>query len=113
VVSKIYSCQPVTKVSMSSIDNSEVREHVGDEYVTYKRCRERRSPRENYPPFPHSLEEEEEAHRAAERKVEHEVERMMGDMYGRLEGSGKSPMDPDATFMHVISNLVISQQAIT
>jgi hypothetical protein len=33
----------------------------------------------------------------------------MGDMYERPEGNGKAPVDPDATFMQVISNLVISQ----
>jgi hypothetical protein len=34
---------------------------------------------------------------------------MMGDMFERLERIGKEPMDLDATFMHVISNLVINQ----
>jgi hypothetical protein len=101
---------------MSSAENPEGREHVGDEYVTYNRRRERR-PRPDYPPFPPSSEEEEEAHREAERRAEHEAEReaerMMGDRYERPEGSGKAPMDPDATFMQVISNLVISQQAMT
>jgi hypothetical protein len=38
----------MTKVSMSSVKNPEGREHVGDEYVTYKRHRERRA---DYPPF--------------------------------------------------------------
>jgi hypothetical protein len=38
---------------------------------------------------------------------------MMGDRYERLEGSGKAPMDPEATFMQVLNNLVISQQAMT
>jgi hypothetical protein len=69
------------------------------------------------PPFPPSSEEEEEAHREAERRAEHEAEReakrMMGDTYERPEGSGKAPMDPDATFMQVINNLVVSQQAMT
>jgi hypothetical protein len=32
---------------------------------------------------------------------------MMGDRYERKEGHSKSPMDPDATFMQVISNMVI------
>jgi hypothetical protein len=101
---------------MSSVGDPEGREHVGDKYVTYNRRRERR-PRPDYPPFPPSSEEEEEAHREAERRAEHEAEReaerMMGDRYERPEGSGKAPMDPDAAFMQVISNLVISQQAMT
>jgi hypothetical protein len=37
---------------------------------------------------------------------------MMGDRYERPEGSGKAPMDPDAAFMQVIRNLVISQHAM-
>jgi hypothetical protein len=103
---------------MSSAENpnSEGREHIGDEYVTYNRHRERR-PRADYPPFPPSSEEEEEAHREAERRAKREVEReakrMMGDRYERPEGSGKAPMDRDVAFMEVISNLVISQQAMT
>jgi hypothetical protein len=40
-------------------------------------------------------------------------ERMLGDRYERPEGSGKAPMDPDATFMQVLDNLVVSQQAMT
>jgi hypothetical protein len=38
---------------------------------------------------------------------------MMGGAYERPEGSGKAPMDLDAAFMQVISNLVVSQQAMT
>jgi hypothetical protein len=38
---------------------------------------------------------------------------MMGGAYERPNGSGKAPMDPYATFMQVISNLVVSQQAMT
>jgi hypothetical protein len=38
---------------------------------------------------------------------------MMGDRYERPEGSGKAPMDPEATFMQVLNNLVVSQQAMT
>jgi hypothetical protein len=38
---------------------------------------------------------------------------MLGDRYERPEGSGKSPMDPDAAFMQVLDNLVVSQQAMT
>jgi hypothetical protein len=102
---------------MSSTENPEGREHIGDEFVTYSRRREQRGPRSDYPPFPHSSEEEEEAQREAERRAEREAEfeaeRMMGDRYERPEGSGKAPMDPEATFMQVLNNLVISQQAMT
>jgi hypothetical protein len=101
---------------MSSTSDPEGREHVGDEYVTYNRCRERR-PRPDFPPFPPSSEEEEEAHREAERRVEHEaereVERMLGDRYERREGSGKAPMEPEESFMKVLNNMVVSQQAMT
>jgi hypothetical protein len=97
---------------MGSVEEPEGREHVGDEYVTYNRRRERR-PRPDYPPFPPSSEEEEEAHREAERRAEREAERMMGDRYERPEGSGKAPMEPEATFMQVLNNLVVSQQAMT
>jgi hypothetical protein len=91
---------------MSSAGDPEGREHVGDEYVTYNRCRERRS-RLDFPPFPPSSEEE--APMEAERRTEHETERMLGDKYERLEGSGKAPMEPKATFMQVLNNLVGSQ----
>ena len=47
---------------MSVAEDPEGREHVGDEYVTYNRRRERRS-RLDFPPFPPSSNEEEEAHR--------------------------------------------------
>jgi hypothetical protein len=111
----------MTKVSMSSAENPdpEGHEHICDEYVTYNRCRERRRPRPDYPLFPPSSkeEEEEEAHREAERREEHETEceaeRMMGDKYERPEGNGKAPMHPEAAFMQVINNLVVSQQAMT
>jgi hypothetical protein len=67
----------------------------------------------DFPPFPPSSEEEEEAQREAERRAEREdereVERMLGDKYERPEGSGKPPMDPEATFMHVLDNLVVNQ----
>jgi hypothetical protein len=100
---------------MSSSENLEGHEHIGDEYVTYNRRRERR-PRPDFPPFPPSSEEEEEAQREAEKRVEHEAkreaERMMGDRFERPEGSGKEPMDPNATFMQAISNLVISQHTM-
>jgi hypothetical protein len=50
------------------------REHEGDEYVTYNR---RKGSRDipNFPPFPPSSEEEEEALREAERRAECEAER--------------------------------------
>jgi hypothetical protein len=90
---------------MSSTENPDPkgREHLGDEYVTYNRGMERRRPRENYPPFIPSSEDEEDAHREADRRVEHETqceaERIMGDRYERPKGSGKAPMDPNAAFM--------------
>jgi hypothetical protein len=53
---------------MSAAEDPEGREHVGD-----------------FPPFPPSSEEEEEAHREVERRAEHEAEceakRMLGDRY--------------------------------
>jgi len=91
-------------------------EHIRDEYVTYNRHKEG-IPRSDSPPFPPSSQEEEEAQRQVERRVEreaeHEAKRMLGDRYERPEGSGKAPMDPDATFMQVLDNLVVSQQAMT
>jgi hypothetical protein len=64
---------------MSAAEDPKGREHVGDEYVTYNRHKP------DFPPFPPSSEEEEEAHREAERKEEHEAEceaeRMLGDKY--------------------------------
>jgi hypothetical protein len=69
---------------MSAVEDPEGREHVGDEYVTYNRHQERRN-RLDFPLFPPSSEEEEEAHREAERRVECEAEReakrMLGDIY--------------------------------
>jgi hypothetical protein len=101
---------------MSAAEDPEDREHVGDEYVTYNRNKERRS-RPDFPPFPPNLEEEEEAHREAERRAEcdaeREAERMLGDRYERSEGSGKAPMEPKAAFMQVISDMVASQRAMT
>jgi hypothetical protein len=47
---------------MSAAEDPDGREHVGDEYVTYNRRKERR-PRPDFPPFPPSSEEEEEVHR--------------------------------------------------
>jgi hypothetical protein len=77
---------------MSSAGEPEDREHVGDEYVTYNKRRERR-PRPDFSPFPPSSKEEEEVHREAERGEEHEAKRMMGGAYERPEGNGKAPMD--------------------
>jgi hypothetical protein len=54
-----------------------------------------------------------ETERRVEREIEREAERMLGDRYERREGSGKAPMDPKATFMQVLGNLVVSQQAMT
>jgi hypothetical protein len=69
---------------MSSAGDPEGREHVGEEYATYNRCRERR-PRPDFALFLPSSEEEEEAHREARRREEHEgeceAERMLGDRY--------------------------------
>jgi hypothetical protein len=66
-----------------------------------------------FPPLPPSSEEEKEAHREVERMAEREAERMLGDRYERPKGSGKAPMDPEATFMQVINNMLASQRAMT
>jgi hypothetical protein len=58
---------------MSVAEDLGGREHVGDKYVTYNRCKEGR-PRPDFPPFPPSAEEEEEAQREAERRPECEAE---------------------------------------
>jgi hypothetical protein len=101
---------------MSAAEDPEGREHIGDEYVTYNRHQERRH-RPDFPPFPPSSEEEEEAHREAERRtereVEREVERMLGDRYERPEGSGKAPVNPEATFMKVINGMLASQRTMS
>ena len=87
---------------MSAAEDPEGREHVGDEYVTYNRHQERRH-RPDFPPFPPSSEEEEEAHKEAERRGEREakseVERILGDRYERPEGNGKAPVYLEAAFM--------------
>ena len=83
---------------MSATKDLDSREHVGDEYVTYIRHKERRH-RLDFPPFPPSSKEEEEAHREAKRMSEHEAERMLGDKYERPTVSGKTPMELEATFM--------------
>jgi hypothetical protein len=101
---------------MSAAEDPEGREHVGDEYVTYNRHQERRH-RPDFPPFSPSSEEEEEAHiegeRRAEREAEREVERMLGDIYERPDGSGKAPIDPEASFMQVINDMLASQQTMS
>jgi hypothetical protein len=101
---------------MSVAEDPEGHEHVGDEYVTYNRHQERMH-RPNFPPFPPRLEEEEEAHREAERRAKHEAEReaekMPGDRYARPEGSGKAPVDPEATFMQVINDMLASQRTMS
>jgi hypothetical protein len=80
---------------MNPAEDPDGREHEGDEYVTYNQAQERRD-RPNFPPFPPSSEEEEEAlreaERRAEREAEREAERMLGDRYERPEGSGKAPV---------------------
>jgi hypothetical protein len=69
---------------MSAIEDPEGHEHVGDEYVTYNRHQERRH-RHDFPLFPPSLEEEEEAHREAKRRADHDTkregERILGERY--------------------------------
>jgi hypothetical protein len=101
---------------MSAVEDPEGREHVGEKYVTYSRHKERRH-RPDFPPFPSISEEEEEAHREAERRVEREAEceaeRMLGDRYERLEGSGKAPIDLEATFMQVINDMLASQRTMS
>jgi hypothetical protein len=98
---------------MSTAKDPEGHEHVGDEYVTYKRRKERR-PRPDFLPFPPNSEEEEETHmeakRRVERQVEHEAERMLGDIYERLEGSGKAPMEPESN-LHASTQQSGSQSA--
>jgi hypothetical protein len=102
---------------MSSSRDPEGREHVDDEYITYNRHKERRPRLDFDSPFPPNSKEEEEAHTEAERSEEHEaereVERMLGDRYERPEGSGKAPMELKESFMQVLNNMVVSQQAMT
>jgi hypothetical protein len=95
---------------MSTAEDPDGREHVGDEYVTYNRRKERRP---KFPPFLPSSEEEEEAHREVERRAEHEAERMLGDRYERPEGSGQAPKEPEAAFMQVISDMLASQRTMS
>jgi len=101
---------------MNPAEEPDGREHEGDEYVTYNRCRGSRD-RPNFPPFPPSSEEEEEALREAERRAEREAEReaekRLGDRYERPEGSGKAPVDPDVAFMQMISDMLASQRTMS
>jgi hypothetical protein len=53
------------------------------------------------------------AERRAEREAEREAERMLGDIYERPEGNGKAPMEPEAAFMQVISDMLVSQQTMS
>jgi hypothetical protein len=93
---------------MSAAKDPEGHEHVGDKYVTYNKHKERRH-RPDFPPFPPSLEEEEDAHREVERRAKREAKRMLGDRYERPEGSGKAPVYPKTTFMQVIKDMLVSQ----
>jgi hypothetical protein len=97
---------------MNPVEEPDGREHEGDEYVTYNRRKGRRD-RPNFPPFPPSSEEEEdalrEAERRAEREVESEAEKRLGDRYERPEGSGKAPVDLDVAFMEMFSDMLASQ----
>jgi hypothetical protein len=97
---------------MSATEDPEGHENIGDKYVTCNKHQERRH-RPDFPLFPPSSEEKEEAHRVGERRAEHEakheVERMLGNRYERPEGSGKAPVDPEASFMQVINDMLASQ----
>ena len=101
---------------MSGAEEPDGREHEGDEYVMYSRRKGRRD-RPNFPPFPPSSEEEEEAlreaKRRAEREAEREAEKRLGDRYERPEGSGKAPVDPEASFMQVINDMLASQRTMS
>ena len=41
------------------------------------------------------------------------AKRMWGDRYERPEGTGKAPMELEATFMHVISDMLASQRTMS
>jgi hypothetical protein len=101
---------------MNLAEEPDGREHEGDKYVTYNRHRGSRD-RPNFTPFPPSSEEEEEALREAERRVErkdeHEAEKRLGDRYERPEGIGKAPADPDVTFMQIIIDMPASQRTMS
>jgi hypothetical protein len=38
---------------------------------------------------------------------------MLGDIYERPKGSGKAPMEPGATFMQVINDMLSSQRTMS
>jgi hypothetical protein len=71
---------------VSSIGEIGGHDHVGENYITYNR-RGEGIPRPDFPPFPPNSEEEEEVHREAKRRLEHEAEceaeRIMGGMHER------------------------------
>jgi hypothetical protein len=93
---------------MSAAEDPGGREHIGDKYVTNNKRKEGR-PRSDFPPFPPSSEEKEEANREVERREEHEAERMLRDKYERLEGSGKAPMETETAFMQVVIQQAMTQ----
>jgi hypothetical protein len=101
---------------MNTVEEPDGREHEGDEYVAYNRRRGSRD-RPNFPPFPPSSEEEEEALREAEQRAEREAEReakkRLGDRYERPEGSGKALADPEVAFMQIISDMLASQRTMS
>jgi hypothetical protein len=82
---------------MSATEEPEGHEHIGDKYFTYNRHNEGRS-RTEFPPFPPSSEEEEEVHREAERRAEHDTKRegemILGEKYEQPKGRSKAPMEP-------------------
>jgi hypothetical protein len=45
--------------------------------------------------------------------VTQNAERMWGDIYERLEGTGKVPMEPEAAFMQVISDMLAIQRTMS
>jgi hypothetical protein len=45
--------------------------------------------------------------------VTQKAKRMWGDRYERPEGTGKAPMEPEAAFMQVISDMLASQRTIS
>jgi hypothetical protein len=45
--------------------------------------------------------------------VTQKAKRMRGDIYERPEGTGKAPMEPEAAFMQVISDVLASQRTMS
>jgi hypothetical protein len=45
--------------------------------------------------------------------VTQKAKRMWGDRYESLEGIGKAPMEPEAAFMQVISDMLASHQTMS